>query len=131
MEMLAYDYPILGIFWTALIVFIWVAWIFLLIRIFADIFRREMSGWWKALWSIFVILAPFLGVLIYLIANGSSMYERDYQQAQEAESAFQEYVRQTAGSGGTADELAKLADLREQGVISDDEFAQQKAKLLG
>lgn len=128
--MLAYDYPILGIFWTALIVFIWIAWIFLLIRIFMDIFRREMSGWWKALWSIFVILLPFLGVFVYLIANGGSMYERDAQQAQQAEQQFQQYVRQTAGSGGSADELAKLADLHEKGVLSEDEFAQQKAKLL-
>ena len=128
--MLAYDYPILGIFWTALIVFIWVAWIFLLIRIFADIFRREMSGWYKALWTIFVILLPVLGVFVYLIANGGSMYERDAQQAQQTEAEFQRYVRQTAGSGGTADELAKLAELRDSGVISPDEFAQQKAKLL-
>ncbi len=128
--MLAYDYPILGVFWTMLILFIWVAWFFLLIRVFADIFRRSMSGWWKAVWAIFVVILPFLGVLIYLIANGNSMHERDAEQAKEAEAAFQDYVRQTAGTGGAADELAKLADLRAKGVISDDEFAAQKAKLL-
>lgn len=130
--MLAYDYPLLGLFWTMFLVFLWVAWIMLLFRVFGDIFRnRDMGGFAKALWSIFVILAPFLGVFIYLIANGDSMARRDVAQAQAAEANFQSYVRDVAGSGGgTADELAKLADLKSSGVISDAEFAQQKAKLL-
>ena len=129
--MLAYDYPLLGLFWTMFLVFLWIAWIMLLFRVFGDIFRsRDMGGFAKALWSIFVIVAPFLGVFIYLIANGDSMARRDVAQAQAAEADFQSYVRNVAGSGGTADELAKLADLKSSGVISDAEFAQQKAKLL-
>ena len=130
--MLAYDYPLLGLFWTMFLVFLWVAWIMLLFRVFGDIFRnRDMGGFAKALWSIFVIVAPFLGVFIYLIANGDSMARRDVAQAQAAEADFQSYVRGVAGSsGGTADELAKLADLKSSGVITDTEFAQQKAKLL-
>lgn len=130
--MLAYDYPLLGFFWSMFILFLWVAWIILLFRVFADIFRnREMGGFAKALWSIFVILAPFLGVFIYLIANGDSMARRDVAQAQAAEADFQSYVRTVAStSGGTADELAKLADLKSSGVITEAEFAQQKAKLL-
>ena len=130
--MLAYDYPLLGLFWTMLWIFIWVAWIFLLIRVFADIFRsHDMGGWAKALWCILIIIIPILGTLIYLIARGGSMHERDIQVAQQQEQAFRSYVQQAAGSGpGTADQLAKLADLRSQGVLSDAEFEAQKAKLL-
>jgi Short C-terminal domain/Phospholipase_D-nuclease N-terminal len=129
--MLAYDYPILGLFWTMLMVFIWVAWIFLLIRVFADLFRNhDMNGWVKGLWAIFVIIVPFLGVLIYLIVYGHGIAERDMQQAQAQQDAFQQYVRQTAGTGGSADEIAKLADLKSKGVLTDAEFEQQKAKLL-
>ncbi len=129
--MLAYDYPLMGLFWTMLWWFFWIAWIVLLFRVIGDIFRsHDMGGWAKALWSIFVILAPWLGVLIYLIARGGSMAERDHRQAQAQDQAFRAYVQETAGSGGTADELAKLASLREQGVLTDAEFTQQKAKLL-
>jgi hypothetical protein len=129
--MLAYDYPILGIFWTMLILFLWMAWIILVFRVFVDIFRsHDMGGWGKALWSIFVILVPFLGVFVYLLARGHGMAERDGQVAQQNEAAFQDYVRGVAGSGGTADELAKLVQLRDDGVISPAEFDQQKAKLL-
>ena len=132
-RMLAYDYPILGVFWTFLIFMLWVVWLIMLFKIFADIFRsRDMGGWGKALWSIFVIFLPFLGVLVYLIARGGSMAERDIADAQAQQAAFDAYVRQTAGSGGgTADELAKLADLRDRGVITPAEFDQQKAALLG
>lgn len=130
--MLAYDYPLLGLFWTILLVFLWVAWIVLVFRVFADIFRSDdLGGWGKALWSIFVLFVPFLGVLVYLIARGGSMTRRDVEQAQASEAAFQTYIRETAGSGGgSADELAKLAELRDRGVLSADEFEQQKAKLL-
>ena len=129
--MVAYDYPMLGIFWTILICFLWIAWIILVFRVFVDIFRsHDMGGWGKALWSIFVILVPFLGVFVYLLASGHGMAERDVQVAQQNEAAFQDYVRGVAGSGGTADELAKLVELRDDGVISADEFDQQKAKLL-
>ncbi len=131
--MIAYDYPILGLFWTMLIFFLWVAWIIILFRVFVDIFRsRDMGGFAKALWAIFVLFVPFLGVFIYLIARGHSMADRDMEQAQAKEQAFQAYVQQAAGTGGgTADELTKLSQLKAQGVITDAEFAQQKAKLLG
>ena len=130
--MLAYDYPLLGLLWTMLMVFLWVAWIILLIRVFADIFRsHDMGGWGKALWSIFVIVVPFLGVFVYLIARGSGMVERDVRSAQASEAAFQDYVRQTAGTqSSTADELSKLAALRDQGVLTADEFEAKKASLL-
>ena len=128
--MLAYDYPILGLFWTMMIFFLWIAWLILLFRVFVDIFRSDMGGFAKALWSIFVIVAPFLGVFIYVIANGRQMGERDIAVAQQRESEMQAYIRETAGSGGNADELAKLAALRDQGVLTDEEFAAQKAKLL-
>ena len=130
--MLAYDYPILGLFWTMFMFFLWFAWLMLLFRVFADIFRsNDMGGGAKALWSIFVILVPFLGVLVYVIARGHSMTERDIASARQTEEAFRSYVQDAAGSGGgTADELAKLADLKANGVLTDDEFAQQKAKLL-
>jgi hypothetical protein len=128
---IAYDYPILGVFWTMLWFFLWIAWLMLLFRTFGDIFRSDdLSGWGKAAWTIFVIVAPFLGVLVYLIARGKSMTARDIESAQKQEQAFQSYVRETAGSGGSADELAKLADLKTQGVITDAEFEQQKAKIL-
>jgi hypothetical protein len=128
--MFAYDYPILGLFWTMMIFFLWVAWIILLFRVFADIFRSDMGGGAKALWSIFVILVPFLGVFIYVIANGRAMGERDIAIAQQRESDMQAYIRQTAGTAGNADELAKLAALRDQGALTDEEFSAQKAKLL-
>jgi hypothetical protein len=132
--MTAYDYPLLGFFWSMLIIFLWVAWIFILIRVFADIFRNhEMSGWGKALWTIFVIILPLIGTLIYLIVHGSGMAQRDLGQAQQQKAAFDDYVRQTAGSAAgasSADELAKLATLHQQGVITDAEFSAQKAKLL-
>ncbi len=128
--MLAYDYPLLGLFWTMLILFLWVAWIMLVFRVIFDIFRSDMSGVSKALWSIFVIIIPWLGVLIYLIANGDDMANRSIAAAEQQRAEMDAYIRSAAGSGGTADEIAKLAQLREQGVISEAEFAQQKAKLL-
>ncbi len=129
--MLAYDYPLLGLFWTMMIFFLWIAWLILLFRVFADIFRsKDMGGFAKAIWSIFVILVPFLGVFLYVIVNGRSMSERDVADAKQREAEFQAYVRETAGSAGSADELAKLADLRDKGVITDEEFASSKAKLL-
>jgi hypothetical protein len=128
----AYDYPLLGVFWTMMIWFLWIAWIVVLFRVIADIFRsRDLGGFSKALWAIFVIVVPFLGVLVYLIARGHSMTDRDVQQAQAQDAAFRSYVQDAASSGGgTADELTKLANLQAQGVITDAEFAQQKAKLL-
>ena len=129
--MVGYDYPILGFFWSMLIFFLWFAWLILLFRIFADIFRqREMGGFAKAMWVIFVIFLPFLGVLMYIIFNGGSMAQRDYQSAVDQQKAFDSYVKQTAGTASSADELAKLADLKAKGILSDAEFAAQKAKIL-
>jgi hypothetical protein len=131
--MLAYDYPLLGVFWTTLWIFLWIAWFMLLFRVIFDIFRSDdMGGWGKAGWCIFVVFLPFLGVFVYLIARGHSMTHRDIADAQKQDAAFRSYVQDAAGSagGGTADQLSKLAELHKQGVLTDDEFAQQKAKLL-
>ena len=119
-----------SIFWFTILF----AWIMLLFRIFGDLFSdHELSGWGKALWTVFLIFLPWLGALVYLIARGRSMNERAMARAQQNEQAFSQYVRQTAGAGttSTADELAKLADLRDRGTISDEEFQHAKAKLLG
>jgi hypothetical protein len=130
--MLAYDYPVLGAFWTLLWIVLWVVWLFLLFRVIFDVFRSDdLSGWGKALWLIFVILLPYLGVFVYIIARGRGMGDRDMREAKARQESFDAYVRDAAGSGGgTAEELTKLADLKDRGVISDAEFEQQKAKLL-
>ncbi len=124
------SYPLLNIFWTMLEFFLWVVWIWLLILVFIDIFRsHDLSGWAKALWVLFVVIIPFLGVLVYLIARGGEMHERAARQAQAQNQEFRDYVRQSAGTS-TADQLAKLADLRDRGVISAEEFEREKAKVL-
>lgn len=129
--MLAYDYPILGVFWTFMFWFLWLAWILLLFRVIVDIFRsRDLGGVGKAFWALFVVVLPWLGVLVYLIARGGKMAQRDVEEASAREEAFQSYIRTTAGAPSTADELSKLSALQEQGVITDTEFEQQKAKLL-
>jgi len=130
--MFAYDYPLGGVFLSMLYFFLFFIWIYILITVFIDIFRsHDMNGWIKALWCIFVIIVPFLGVFVYLIARGSKMQERNMKQAADQQAAFDDYVRQTAGGGGdTATQLQKLADLKSQGVLSDAEFEAQKAKLL-
>jgi hypothetical protein len=130
-KVLAYDYPVLGVFWSMLVFFLWIMWFFLLFRVIGDIFRSDdLSGWGKAAWLIFVLVAPFLGVFVYVIARGDAMGQRDVARAQAQDQALQAYVRDAAGTGGSADELAKLADLRDRGVINDAEFEQQKAKVL-
>jgi ABC-type multidrug transport system fused ATPase/permease subunit len=129
--MLATDYPVLDLFLTMLYFFLFVIWIWLLIMVFVDIFRsHDLGGWGKALWSIFVIIVPFLGVFIYLLARGGGMQERAARQAADQQTAFDQYVRQTAGTSDTATQLSKLADLKSQGVLTDAEFEAQKAKLL-
>ena len=130
--MLAYDFPLLAMFWTMIFFFLWVAWILLLFKVIIDIFRsKDLGGAGKAFWALFVILIPWLGVLVYLIARGTSMTERDVADAVAQEEAVQAYIRQAAGSASPADELSKLAALHAQGAINDSEYAQQKAKLLG
>ena len=118
-------------FWFMLITFLWVAWILVLIRVFADIFRSDSSGWSKAGWTIFVIVLPFLGVLVYLIAEGANMAQRDASGAIAMEKAQRDYIRGVAGSsGGAADDLEKLAALKDRGVLTEEEFSRYKAKLL-
>ncbi len=125
------SYPLLNIFWTILEVFLWVIWFWILIMVFIDIFRsHDLSGWAKALWFLFVLFIPLIGVLVYLIVRGDSMHERSARQAQQQDEAFRGYVQQAAGSGSTADQLAKLADLRDRGVITPEEFDREKAKIL-
>ena len=114
---------------TVLAVFVFVAWIMVLFTILGDLFRDHgLSGWGKAAWILFLIFVPFLAALIYLIARGGGMRERSIAQQQAAQEQFDTYVRQTAG--GSADELAKLSDLRDKGAISDEEYQRAKAKLL-
>ena len=127
----SYSYPLLGAFWTIFEIFLWVIWFWILITIFIDIFRsHDLSGWGKALWFIFVLILPLIGVLVYLIVRGGSMHERAVQQAQVQEEQFRGYVQEAAGPQSSADQLAKLADLRDRGVITPAEFDQQKAKIL-
>ena len=131
--MLASSYPVLDAFLTMLYFFLFIIWIWLLIMVFIDIFRsRDLSGGAKALWVIFVIILPLLGVLVYLIARGSKMHERAAAEAADQQKQFDAYVRETAGTSGdtTADQLSRLADLKNQGVLSDAEFETQKAKIL-
>jgi hypothetical protein len=122
----------MGVFWSMFIFFIWILWFMLLFKVFIDIFRSDdLGGWGKALWSIFVICVPFLGIFVYLIARGKDMGKRDMAQAQAQDAQFRAYVQDAAASGGSsADQLAKLADLKDRGVISDAEFQQQKSKIL-
>ena len=127
------SYPALNVFWTILEVFLWVIWIWILIMVFIDIFRSpDLSGGAKALWFVFVLFIPLIGVLVYLIARGGSMHERAAQQAQQQDAEARAYIQQAAASSpaSTADQLAKLADLRDRGVISAEEFDREKAKIL-
>ena len=129
----SYSYPLLGAFWTIFMIFLWVIWIWILIRVFIDIFRsRDLSGWAKALWFLFVLFIPIIGVVVYLIARGDSMSERAEQQARQQDAEFRGYVQEAAADSpaSTADQLAKLADLRDRGVITAGEFERQKAKVL-
>ena len=110
--------------------FVWVMWFLLLFRVFADVFRDDnLSGWGKAGWIIFCCLLPFLGVFVYLIVRGRSMGERAAAQAKQSQTEFDDYIRKTASTSKT-DELAKLADLKSSGALSDAEFERAKAKIL-
>src|ERR1700721_1402114 len=126
-----YQYPILDFFLTMLYFFLFIIWIYLLIMVFVDVFRsHDMGGWAKALWVIFIIVLPFLGVFVYLIARGGKMHERAAAQAAQQQQAFDSYVKEAAGADSTADQLSKLAALKDQGTISQAEFDAQKAKIL-
>ena len=122
--------PLFDLFWAMLWFFLFIIWIWLLIAIFVDIFRSDISGWGKAGWVIFVIVVPLLGVLVYLIANGDKMRERSMEKAAAKEQAQNAYIRDAAGTETTADQLKTLSELHDSGKLTDDEFAAQKAKLL-
>src|SRR5215469_4956209 len=129
----ASSYPLLNVFWSMLYFFLWIIWIWILITVFIDIFRsHDLSGWGKALWFLFVLFIPLVGVLVYLIARGGKMQEHATQDAQQQDQEFKQYVQQAVASSpaSTADQLSKLADLRDRGVISADEFEREKAKVL-
>jgi len=127
--------PLLDLFWSMLWFFLFFAWIWLLISVFSDIFRSsDLSGGSKALWTFFVLVLPYLGVLVYLIARGGQMQERAMDEAARREEATRKYIQQaaggSAGAASSADEIAKLAQLRDQGHLTEAEFAAQKAKIL-
>jgi hypothetical protein len=127
----ASSYPFLDVFWTILIFFVWVAWFMLLFRVIGDIFRRhDIGGGAKVLWLIFVIILPFLGVFIYLIAESKGMDERSVERAQASRQQFDDYVRETASSGGAAAEIDKAKQLLDSGAITQAEFDAIKAKAL-
>ncbi|MFE7565817.1 SHOCT domain-containing protein [Streptomyces sp. NPDC057539] len=133
---LAYDYPILGAFWTVFLVGLAVLWFFLLFRVITDIFRDSgMNGWVKTGWLLFVILLPFLGIFVYIVARGHGMGERELREAQKRREAFDSYVRETAHGDDRparshAAELAELTAMHDKGALSDEEFQRAKAKVL-
>jgi Short C-terminal domain/Phospholipase_D-nuclease N-terminal len=129
--LIAADYPFLDVFWTMILFFLWVAWLVVLFRIVADIFRRhDTSGWVKAVWILFVVVLPFLGVLIYLIVNGDEMGRRDLEQTRAARAEFDDYVRSVADSGGPAAEIERAKQLLDSGAITQAEFDAIKAKAV-
>jgi hypothetical protein len=125
-------FGVLQVFWSMIWFFLLFMWIMLVFRVFGDLFRdRETGGFAKVLWIIFIIAVPFLGVFVYLIARGHQMAEREVAAVQQQDQAAREYIRDAAGSASPADELARLADLKEKGHITDAEFAAMKAKVVG
>jgi hypothetical protein len=125
------SFGLLDVFFSMLYFFLFFVWIMLLFRIFADIFRdKEASGFSKVLWILFLIVLPFLGAFIYIIAKGGSMAQREVEQVQAQEAAARQYIREAAAPSA-AEELARLAELKEKGVIDDAEFAAMKAKIVG
>ena len=128
---IAADYPFLDVLWTMFIFFAWVIWFWLLITVFADVFRRhDIGGGSKTLWLIFVIVLPFLGVFVYLISQGKSMAERNMKQSQAAQDQYEAQIRAVAGSGGAAAEIEKAKQLLDSGSITQAEFDAIKAKAL-
>ena len=126
------NYPFLNIFWTMIIFFAWVAWIWIAVTVLIDVFRRrDISGWAKAAWVIFVIVLPFLGVLVYLIANHEGMADRGDKQAAASQAQLDDYVRKTAGTGGPAGEIETAKKLLDSNTITQAEFDAIKAKAIG
>jgi predicted PurR-regulated permease PerM len=131
MLVVAASYPFLDVLWDILIIFAWFIYIWIAITVLIDVFRRhDISGWAKAAWVVFVVIIPWIGVLVYLIVNHSGMQERSIKQARDSQAQFDEYVRQTAGSGGAAQEIEKAKQLLDSGAISQQEFEALKAKAL-
>jgi hypothetical protein len=131
MVIAAADYPLLDVFWTIVIFFVWVAWIWTVVTVLADVFRRrDLSGWAKAAWIIFVIAVPFLGVLAYLIGHSNDMAERNVKEAQVSRAQFDDYVRTVAAGDGPATEIQKAKGLLDSGSITGEEFESIKAKAL-
>ncbi|MCX5077502.1 SHOCT domain-containing protein [Streptomyces sp. NBC_00513] len=127
-----YDYPLLNIFLTMMLCFLWVFWFVLLMRIIGDVFRDDdLSGWAKAGWTVFVILLPYLGVFIYLIVRGRGMGERQLRRSQRQEEAFRTYAREGDAITGQAEELSRLAELKNRGAITASEYERAKGKVLG
>ncbi|AIR99825.1 SHOCT domain-containing protein [Streptomyces glaucescens] len=130
---LAYDYPLLSVFWSMLLFFLWIMWFVLLFRVVVDIFRDDnLSGWAKAGWLAFTVLLPFLGVFVYVVARGKNMGRREAAQARAQQEEFNAYIRQTASGGRTSsvDELARLSEIRSRGDITDEEFRRAKDLVL-
>jgi hypothetical protein len=128
---LAADYPFLDVLWTMLVFFAWVIWFWLLITVFSDLFRRhDISGWGKAGWILLVVVLPYLGVFIYLIAQGQHMAERRAADVKASRAAFDDYVRDVATSSGPSDQIARAKQLLDSGAIDQAEFEQLKAKAL-
>jgi hypothetical protein len=127
---LAADYPFLDVFWTMIVFFCWVAWIWMLIMIFSDVFRRDISGWAKAGWCLFVLVLPFLGAFVYLIANGSGLTERRVRDAQVSQANFDQHIRRVAADGGSAGEIERAKQLLDSGAINQEEFERLKTKAL-
>lgn len=129
--MIASSYPFLSVMWTLLVIFAWVIWFWLLITVFMDLFRRhDISGWVKALWIIFVIVLPYLGVLVYLIAESHGIAERSQKESQQAQSQFDDYVKTVAAQSDPAEQIAKAKGLLDSGAITQAEFDSIKAKAL-
>ncbi len=127
--LVAADYPFLDVLWTMILFFAWVAWIWIAITVFADVFRRhDIGGWAKAAWVVLVIVLPFLGVLVYLISQHDGMRERSVKEAKTQQAAFDQYVREAAG--GSAAEIAKAKELLDAGTITQAEFDVIKAKAV-
>jgi hypothetical protein len=127
---MAADYPFMDVLWSMIIFFFWVIWIWIVITVLVDIFRRhDIGGWAKAAWVVFVVILPWLGVLVYLIAQHDGMRERSVKQAQVQRREFDDYVRETAGGGSAAD-IAKAKELLDSGAITPQEFETLKAKAL-
>jgi uncharacterized membrane protein len=125
------SYPALNVFWSIIEVFLWILWFWILIWVLIDLFRsHDLSGWAKALWFLFIIFIPLIGVLVYLIVRGEGMSQRTARQERQQDQEFRSYIRDVASPQSTADELTKLADLRDRGIITPEEFEREKAKVL-